>query len=413
MEPVENLGDFCALVLRSELVPRSTLDIYLTRLKTNGSFPTDVAGLAAAAIRDGLLTEFQARLILQGKWRNFFLGGKYKVLEPLGAGGMGTVFLCEHRHMRRRVAVKVLPPDMAGPEQILQFQREAQAVAMLDHPNIVRAFDVSREGGLHFLVMEFIDGASLQYLVDSRGPLPIGRAVNYVAQAALGLQHAHENGLVHRDVKPSNLMLDWAGTVKVLDLGLARFARSPDHVAQLGDSKTVVGTADYLAPEQALNSNVDGRADVYGLGAVAFFLLTGKPPFDGGNLAQKLIRHQTEAAARVNEVRADVPAGLADVVARMLAKDPAGRPQTPALVIAELRPWVADVPPPTPEEMPPARYAPETDVDTKARHSTMALVSKSSRALLRTMIGAAPEMGGHLGLSFRVAHSPAEPAGST
>jgi len=413
VEPVENLGDFCALVLRSELVPRSTLDIYLTRLKTNGSFPTDVAGLAAAAIRDGLLTEFQARLILQGKWRNFFLGGKYKVLEPLGAGGMGTVFLCEHRHMRRRVAVKVLPPDMAGPEQILQFQREAQAVAMLDHPNIVRAFDVSREGGLHFLVMEFIDGASLQYLVDSRGPLPIGRAVNYVAQAALGLQHAHENGLVHRDVKPSNLMLDWAGTVKVLDLGLARFARSPDHVAQLGDSKTVVGTADYLAPEQALNSNVDGRADVYGLGAVAFFLLTGKPPFDGGNLAQKLIRHQTEAAARVNEVRSDVPAGLADVVARMLAKDPAGRPQTPALVIAELRPWVADVPPPTPEEMPPARYAPETDVDTKARHSTMALVSKSSRALLRTMIGAAPETGGHLGLSFRVAHSPAEPAGST
>jgi serine/threonine protein kinase len=314
--------------------------------------------------------------------------------------------------MRRRVAVKVLPPDMAGPEQILQFQREAQAVAMLDHPNIVRAFDVSREGGLHFLVMEFIDGASLQYLVDSRGPLPIGRAVNFVAQAALGLQHAHENGLVHRDVKPSNLMLDWAGTVKVLDLGLARFARSPDHVAQLGDSKTVVGTADYLAPEQALNSNVDGRADVYGLGAVAFFLLTGKPPFDGGNLAQKLIRHQTEAAARVNEVRADVPAGLADVVARMLAKDPAGRPQTPALVIAELRPWVADVPPPTPEEMPPARYAPETDVDTKARHSTMALVSKSSRALLRTMIGAAPETGGHLGLSFRVARSPAEPAGS-
>jgi serine/threonine protein kinase len=412
VEPVENLGDFCALVLRSELVPRSTLDIYLTRLKTNGSFPTDVAGLAAAAIRDGLLTEFQARLILQGKWRNFFLGGKYKVLEPLGAGGMGTVFLCEHRHMRRRVAVKVLPPDMAGPEQILQFQREAQAVAMLDHPNIVRAFDVSREGGLHFLVMEFIDGASLQYLVDSRGPLPIGRAVNFVAQAALGLQHAHENGLVHRDVKPSNLMLDWAGTVKVLDLGLARFARSPDHVAQLGDSKTVVGTADYLAPEQALNSNVDGRADVYGLGAVAFFLLTGKPPFDGGNLAQKLIRHQTEAAARVNEVRADVPAGLADVVARMLAKDPAGRPQTPALVIAELRPWVADVPPPTPEEMPPARYAPETDVDTKARHSTMALVSKSSRALLRTMIGAAPETGGHLGLSFRVARSPAEPAGS-
>ncbi|MBO0697460.1 MAG: serine/threonine protein kinase [Zavarzinella sp.] len=408
MAPVENLGDFCALVLKSELVPRPTLDTYLTRLKANGSFPTDVAGLAGAAIRDGLLTEFQARLIMQGKWRNFFLGGKYKVLEPLGAGGMGTVFLCEHRHMRRRVAVKVLPPGMAGPDQILQFQREAQAVAMLDHPNIVRAFDVSRDGGLNFLVMEYIDGASLQYLVDSRGPLPIPRAVNYVAQAALGLQHAHENGLVHRDVKPSNLMLDWAGTVKVLDLGLARFAKSPDHLAKLGDSKTVLGTADYLAPEQALSSNVDGRADVYGLGAVAFFLLAGKPPFDGGGVAQKLIRHQTEQAPRVNDVRSDVPAELADVVARMLAKEPAARPQTPAGVIAELRPWVVDVPPPRPEEMPPARYAPETDVDTKARHSTMALVSKSSRALLHTMMGAAPDAGPTPGLSFRTTPSGAE-----
>jgi len=388
--PVETLGDFCALVLRSELVSRSALDAYLTRLKAKNVFPTEVPELAAATVRDGLLTEFQAKLISQGKWRNFFLGGKYRVLEPLGAGGMGTVFLCEHRHMRRRVAVKVLPPDAAGPEQVAQFQREAQAVAMLDHPNIVRAFDVDREGGLHFLVMEFIDGASLQYLVDSRGSLPIPRAINYVAQAALGLQHAHENGLVHRDVKPSNLMLDWAGTVKVLDLGLARFARRPDDLAKGKESKTVLGTADYLAPEQALSSEVDGRADVYGLGAVAFFLLTGKPPFDGGNVSQKLIRHQTEVPARVNEVRSDVPARLADVVAKMLAKDPSARPQTPARVIAELRPWVADVPPPTAEEMPPARYSPETDVDTKARHSTMALVSKSSRALLHTMIAAAP-----------------------
>jgi serine/threonine protein kinase len=358
-------------------------------LRSGGAVPEAPRDFAALAVRDRLVTPFQAKLLLQGKWKNFFLAGKYKVLDHLGTGGMGSVFLCEHRHMRRRVAVKVLPPDMAGPEQILQFQREAQAVAMLDHPNIVRAFDVSREGGLHFLVMEFIDGASLQYLVDSRGPLPIGRAVNFVAQAALGLQHAHENGLVHRDVKPSNLMLDWAGTVKVLDLGLARFARSPDHVAQLGDSKTVVGTADYLAPEQALNSNVDGRADVYGLGAVAFFLLTGKPPFDGGNLAQKLIRHQTEVPAPVTAERPEVPAGLAAVVARMLVKDPAGRPRSPSRLIAELRPWVVEVAPPTPDEMPPTRYDPGQDMDTKARHSTMALMSKSSRdLLLKTMIAA-------------------------
>jgi serine/threonine protein kinase len=379
------------LVVQSELVAKAALDDYLARLRSADGLPADGPALAAAAVRDGLLTEFQARLLLQGRWKNFFLGGKYKVLKPLGSGGMGAVFLCEHRHMRRRVALKILPPDASSPEQVLQFQREAQAVAMLDHPNIVRAFDVDREGSLHFLVMEFIDGASLQYLVDSRGPLPVARAVNYVAQAALGLQHAHENGLVHRDVKPSNLMLDWAGTVKLLDLGLARFARMPDHLIQGNESKLVIGTADYLAPEQARSAAVDGRADVYALGAVAVFLLTGKTPFDGGSVAQKLMRHQTETPARVTEARPEVPAGVADVIARMLAKDPGGRPQSPARVIAELRPWVTDVPAPTPDEMPPVRFAPDADVDTKARRSTMALLSKSSRALLlQTMSAAAP-----------------------
>jgi serine/threonine protein kinase len=237
--------------------------------------------------------------------------------------------------------------------------------------------------------MEYIDGASLQYIIDSRGRLPLDRAVNYIAQAALGLQNAHDNGLVHRDVKPSNLMLDWAGTVKLLDLGLARFSRSPDNLTQAGDSKTVLGTADYLAPEQARSSNVDGRADVYALGAVAYFMLTGKPPFDGGSVAQKLIRHQTEVPAPVTGLRPEVPAELAAVVARMLVKDPAVRQQSARAVIAELRPWVVDVPPPTPEEMPPSRYDPGQDMDTKARHSTMALMSKSSRdLLLKTMIAA-------------------------
>jgi serine/threonine protein kinase len=383
--------DFASLVARSELVARGAFDDYLSRLLACGESPADAAAVAAAAVRDGLLTKFQARLLLHGKWKNFFLGGKYKVLEPLGSGGMGTVLLCEHRHMRRRVALKVLPPQGSDRDHLRRFQREAQAVAMLDHPNIVRAFDVDREGGLHFLVMEFIDGASLQYMVDARGRLSVERAVNYVAQAALGLQHAHENGLVHRDVKPSNLMLDWAGTVKVLDLGLARFAKSADTGSGSHDNQAVLGTADYLSPEQVHSSAVDVRADVYGLGAVAFFLLTGKPPFDGGDVGQKLARHQTEVPTRLNEVRPDVPAGLADVIARMLAKDPSGRPPTPARVIAELRPWIVDVPPPTPEEMPPSRYAPGEEVDTKARHSTMALLSKSSRALLlKTMSATTP-----------------------
>jgi eukaryotic-like serine/threonine-protein kinase len=387
--PPLTVSELCVLIGKSELVARPALDDYLAQLQAAGPVPDAAREFAGLAVRDKVLTPFQARLLLQGKWKNFFLAGKYKVLDHLGTGGMGSVFLCEHRHMRRRVAVKILPPDPSDPTHVQRIRREAEAVAMLDHPNIVRAFDLDREGGLHFLVMEYIDGASLQYLVDSRGRPAVERAVNYVAQSALGLQHAHGHGLVHRDVKPSNLMLDWSGTVKLLDLGLARFARTPDNLTQAGDSKTVLGTADYLAPEQARSSQVDGRADVYGLGAVAYFMLTGKPPFDGGSVAQKLIRHQTEVPAPVTALRPEVPEGLAAVVARMLDKDPARRPQTANRVIAELRPWVVDVPPPIPEEMPPSRYDPGQDMDTKARQSTMALMSRSSRdLLLKTMIAA-------------------------
>ena len=253
MPPPNTADDLSELIVRSQLIGRTALADYRADLAAAGIAPDDARGLAAAAIRDGLLTTFQANLLLQGKWKNFFLGGKYKVLEHLGAGGMGTVLLCEHRHMRRRVAVKLLPPDQQDSCRVTRFQREAQAIAMLNHPNIVRAYDIDEERGLHFLVMEYIDGVSLQWLVEARGPLSVPRAVNYIVQAASGLQHAAERGLVHRDVKPSNVMIDWTGTIKVLDLGLARFVRA-DSLQGMGTGltgQTVVGTADYLAPEQA------------------------------------------------------------------------------------------------------------------------------------------------------------------
>lgn len=382
MVPPQSVADLCCLLEKSELISSKQIEEYLSRLADAGQPTPDAKTFAKAAVSDGLLTAFQSKLLLQGRWRNFYLGGKYKVLEHLGTGGMGAVFLCEHRHMRRRVAVKLLAPTPGNPEHVQRIQSEAQAVAMLNHPNIVRAYDLDREGSLHFLVMEYIDGASLQYLVDSRGPLSVMRAVNYVAQAALGLQHAAEAGLVHRDVKPSNLMLDWAGTTKLLDLGLARFAKRPKDIQPGNDSQTVFGTADYLAPEQVRTSAVDTRADIYALGAVAYFLLTGKPPFDGGNVAQKLIRHQAEIPSSVDSIRPEIPVGVAGVISRMLAKNPADRPQFPARVIAELRPWVSEVAAPTTEEMPPGRYSPAPDVDTKARHSTMTLMSRSSRDLL-------------------------------
>jgi len=385
--PPQTAVDLCDMLVRSELVGLKLLDEFRARLQAAGKVPADAAAFAAVAVKDGLITYFQARLLLKGKWRNFFLGGKYKVMEHLGSGGMGNVFLCEHRHMRRRVAVKIFPPDQQDPTQLKRFMREAQAVAMVNHPNIVRAFDIDQEAGVHFLVMEYIDGVSLQRLVDARGPLSVDRAINYVAQAACGLQHAHEQGLVHRDVKPSNLMLERTGAVKVLDLGLARIStRASDGLSHIRrpdapDVPIVLGTADYLAPEQARSSTVDGRADVYSLGAAAYFLLVGRPPFDGGDVQEKLIRHQTEVPARVDAERPDVPAGIADVIARMLSKSPNGRPQTPALVLTEFQPWLTDVPAPTPEEIP-SRYSPHRDVDTQARQSTAAMVSKSSRALI-------------------------------
>jgi eukaryotic-like serine/threonine-protein kinase len=380
------------LIVRSQLVGRTALHDYRAGLTAAGIAPTDARGLASLAVRDGLLTTFQADLLMQGKWKNFFLGGKYKVLEHLGAGGMGTVLLCEHRHMRRRVALKLLPPDQQDPGRVTRFQREAQAIAMLNHPNIVRAYDIDEERGLHFLVMEYIDGVSLQWLVEARGPLSVPRAVNYIAQAASGLQHAAERGLVHRDIKPSNLMLDWTGTVKVLDLGLARFVRA-DSLQGMGNGltgQTVLGTADYLAPEQARDSAVDFRADIYSLGAVAYYMLTGQPPFNGGNVATKLVRHQTEKPRPVTDLRPDVPEGVSAVVARMLAKQPGERPQSPAQVVVALRDWVTEVAPPTEDEMPTTRYSSHRDIATSARGSTMAVMSKSSRdLLLRTM--AAPE----------------------
>ena len=381
------VAELCALIVKSELISRSALDDYRAIVPD----PPSAHKFADALVRDGLLTRFQARLLMQGRWRNFFLAGKYQVLDHLGAGGMGMVFLCEHRHMRRRVALKVLPPDPDDPTHLARFRREAQAVAMLDHPNIVRAFDLDREGTVHFLVMEYVDGASLQFLVDARGPLQVDRAVNYLAQAALGLQHAADAGLVHRDVKPSNLMVDWTGIVKVLDLGLARFARGVENLTQANESQGVFGTADYLAPEQARSSEVDVRADVYALGAVAYFLLTGKPPFYGGSVAKKLIRHQTEVPTPVCLARPCVPVQLSAVIDRMLAKDPANRPSCPARVIAELGPWIVDVPAPTRDEMPSTRFSPHRDIDTKAEHSTMTVITKSSRSLLLKSIAAEAE----------------------
>jgi serine/threonine protein kinase len=354
MPAVASVEQFLETLRRSNLVDDKALNAYLDAQRAAGAFADSASVLAKAMIRDGLLTRFQAGQVLQGKTRGFVLNDKYKLLEHLGTGGMGTVYLCEHTTMLRRVAIKVLPLSRAkDPSYLERFYREARAVARLDHPNIVRAHDIDHDDKVHFLVMEYIDGSSLQEIVGNHGPLDPTRAAHYIAQAALGLQHAHESGLVHRDIKPANLILDRQGTVKLLDLGLARFFHDDDRLSKKYD-ETVLGTSDYLAPEQTMGSDVDIRADVYSLGATFYFCLTGQTLFGEGTAAQKLIWHTTRQPRPISLLRPEVPEELANLVEKkMLAKDPAERFQEPIEIFEALAPWTATpIPAPPEEEMP-------------------------------------------------------------
>jgi serine/threonine protein kinase len=344
---------FLDVVRKSNLIPLARLDAVLRQVKPEHvATPQQVAGVF---IKAGLLTQFQAQQLLQGKHRGFTVG-KYKVLERLGSSAVGTLYLCEHTLMRRRVVVKVLPTVKASsPLQLGRFYREARASALLDHPNLVRCHDVACEGNLHYLVMDYVDGSSIEHIVAQTGPLSIARACHYIRQAAEGLQHAFEHGLIHRDVKPANLMVERTGVVKVLDLGLARFANDEqDLLTMKFGNQNALGTVDYMAPEQSEDSHkVDVRADVYSLGGTFYFALTGEPPFADGSPTDKLLAHQNRIPQPVNTRRPEVPRALAALVSRMLAKDPAQRFQTPGEVAAALEPWTREpIPAPDPGEMP-------------------------------------------------------------
>src|SRR5262249_48276731 len=275
---------------------------------------------------------------------------RYRVLRLLGQGGMGAVYLAEHLFMGRQVALKVVSTAlMDSPAALERFRQEVRAAAQLSHRNIVTAFDAEQVGGLHFLVMEYIEGVNLAEHLARAGPLPIVQACHAVEQAALGLQHAHDRGMIHRDIKPQNLMLDKGGVVKILDFGLARFARehSPTGQPRLTGTGVVMGTADYIAPEQTRGSRgVDIRADIYGLGCTLYHLLAGRVPFPDGTAVDKMVRHCVDAPAPLRSLRPDVPAELAAVMDKMMAKDPAARYQTPAEVAAALHPFGGSRPQP-------------------------------------------------------------------
>jgi serine/threonine protein kinase len=334
--PADN-AEFASLAAQSKLLDAAAINRYLEGLPA-ASAPGCPEELAGLMVRDGLLTKYQAEQLLQGKWRGFFIG-RYKVLGKLGEGGMGKVFLCEHAGMRRQVAIKVLPPKQAqDPAVVERFIREAQAIAMLDHRNIVHAYDVAQDGPVHYLVMEYVKGATLDTLVARDGPLSANRALDYLRQSARGLHHAFEAGLVHRDIKPSNLLVaENGGVVKVLDLGLARFFQGSDDSQSEGNESEVMGTVDYMAPEQAIDSaTVDNRADIYSLGATFYFSLTGRAPFEGGTTTQKMLWLQVRQPEPLEQLRPDLPPDLVALIRKMMAKDPNARFQTPAELLAAL-----------------------------------------------------------------------------
>jgi Protein kinase domain/WD domain, G-beta repeat len=295
--------------------------------------------------------------------------GRYVLLAKAGEGGMGAVYRATHSLLKRDVALKVLPAGRVKDRNALaRFHREIEAVGRLDHPNIVRASDAGEADGTHFLVMEWIEGTDLGRLVQRRGPLSAAEACELVRQAALGLQHAHEHGLTHRDVKPSNLMVTPGGQVKVLDLGLALLRRDEAERGDLTEVGQVMGTFDYLAPEQAGNAHTaDARADVYGLGCTLYFLLAGRAPFAGRSGVEKLMAHRLEEPATLAGLRPDLPAGLAAVVAKMMAKDPADRPASMAEVSRALEPFAQGVPSPVPAAAAPAAREGDTAVQAPAR----------------------------------------------
>ena len=338
----ENFIDY---VERSGLVEEDQLQQSLDALKAKhgGKLPEESEAVANHLINANLITQWHADKIQDRKYKGFRLG-KYKLLRLIGTGGMSSVYLAEHVLMKRQRAIKVLPKSRVNDSSYLaRFHLEAQATASLDHPNIVRAYDVDNDGEQHFLVMEFIDGKDLQNIVKQEGALPLELACNYIAQTAEGMAYAHANNLIHRDIKPANLLIDDKGIVRILDLGLALYSDGNKASLTVAHNENVLGTADYLSPEQAVNSHkVDLRTDIYSLGCTLYFLLTGHPPFTDGSLAQRIAKHQTTMPEDVRKDRPECPRDLVDICVKMMQKKPDKRYQNMKQVAEALETWLVN-----------------------------------------------------------------------
>lgn len=300
--------------------------------------------LGERAVASGWITAWQHEQLKTGRLRTMQIG-KYRLLSHLGSGAMGDVYLAEHVQMQRRVAVKVLPPALVeSPTHLQRFYQESRATAALDHPNIVKAYDIDHDGptSLHYIVMEYVEGVDLAKLVQLSGHVKSTDAAEYIRQAALGLAHAHARGLVHRDIKPNNLLVDQEGRVKILDMGIARILGQTDSQSlTLVGGDGVMGTVDYLAPEQLINSHtVDGRADIYSLGCTLFFLLCGKAPFAHGPITARMMAHHIQPPPDPRDIRGEIPPELSEICLKMLAKQPELRYQTGEELAEVLSTWL-------------------------------------------------------------------------
>jgi serine/threonine protein kinase len=312
------------------------------------AFPKDPEELVKELVRRKDLTEYQARMVVSGKATSLILNN-YTILDTIGAGGMGQVFKAEHRRMERVVAIKTLPDDaMRDPAAIVRFQREAKAAAKLRHPNIVATDDADEAEGVHFLVMEYIEGQNLSTLVKQQGPLPLATALHYVLQAARGLEYAHKRGVVHRDIKPGNLLLNDEGTIKILDMGLARLdvhlGGQVSLLDELTNTFSIMGTIDFMSPEQAKNTKLaDERADIYSLGCSLHYLLTGQLLYTGETPLERLIAHREQPVPRLQAARSDVPEQVEAVFCKMVAKKVEDRYATMSEVAAALQMCLAEL----------------------------------------------------------------------
>ncbi len=350
----------CGLLIRSKLLTPDEVKAMYQRWLGEARDQADRLGpFSKWLAANRYVTEYQAGLLVRGHADDFFLG-PYKILDRIGRGRMAGVYKAVHQ-LGQTVAIKVLPPSRArDPHTLARFLREARLAMRLKHPNVVRSFQVGQSNDLHYLVMEYLEGETLDDILQRRRQLPPPEAVRLIHQALLGLEHIREQGLVHRDLKPANLMLVPASapgpadttvhaTVKILDIGLGRalfeetMAAAPGaEKAQLTAEGVILGTPDYLSPEQARDARtIDVRSDIYSLGCVLYHVLAGQPPFPDTNIISQMVRHATETPKPLKQFNAAVPDGLQQIVSTMMAKDPAQRYPTPERAAQALQAFLA------------------------------------------------------------------------